>query len=398
MGEHMNSNSKKLLCFILLGMLINTVSVEYLTAKTPAASAGNIYYLYVAAESQDEVDVIRFDGKIADVVKRIPVGVWPVEIEGPHGLAISPEGDYWFLSMAHGKPYGHVYKFATGTDKMIARVELGFFPATMQVSQSTGFLYVVNFNLHGDHVPSSVSVIDPESMSEIERITTGVMPHGSRLSPDGNHHYSVAMMSGELFEIDALSLEVARKLYLGKDEVPPGMHAKKDHDHKMSHAEKDGDHKMNHASSGKPMPKPTWVFPHPSKSFVYVANNGANEVVEVDLKSWKVTRRFPTGKGPYNLEVSPNGEQMAVTYKSEGATAVWDLQSGTELAKISNSRKVSHGVVISPDNRYAFVSVEGIGGEPGSLDVIDLKSLKRIAAVDVGKQAGGIVFWKMDKK
>ena len=41
------------------------------------------YYIYVAAESEDEVALIRFDGKTAHVEKRIPVGVWPLEIEGP---------------------------------------------------------------------------------------------------------------------------------------------------------------------------------------------------------------------------------------------------------------------------------------------------------------------------
>ena len=40
------------------------------------------------------------------------------------------------------------------------------------------------------------------------------MPHGSRISSDGLKQYSVAMMSGELYEIDALSLKISRKLDL----------------------------------------------------------------------------------------------------------------------------------------------------------------------------------------
>lgn len=58
------------------------------------------------------------------------------------------------------------------------------------------------------------------------------------------------------------------------------------------------------------------------------------------------------------------------------------------------TRRVTHGVTISQDNRYAFLSVEGIGGEPGSVDIIDLKTNKRVAVVETGKQAGGIIFWK----
>jgi DNA-binding beta-propeller fold protein YncE len=51
-----------------------------------------------------------------------------------------------------------------------------------------------------------------------------------------------------------------------------------------------------------------------------------------------------------------------------------------------------HGVVVSPDDRYAFVSVEGIGSEPGTVEVIDLKTLKTVATVDVPEQAAGIDF------
>lgn len=344
----------------------------------------NIYYVYATAESEDEVSLIKFDGKKAEVEKDIAVGVWPVEIEGPHGITVSPDGKHWYLSMAHGFPYGHVYKYATGTDEMLGRVELDLFPATMQISPTTGLLYVVNFNLHGDHVPSSVSIVDPESLEEIDRVTTGVMPHGSRISPDGLRHYSVAMMDDKLYEIDAVSLEVSRTLNLNK-EVMGGMQ----HHAGMQHGKKGG---MKH----QPVSKPTWVYPHPTKPFVYVANNGNAEVAEVDLNEWKVARRFSTDKGPYNLEVSQDGKILVVSYKSAGSTGVWDLASGTELAKFPNSRKVTHGVSLSPDSRYAFVTAEGIGAEAGVVDVFDLKTLKHVSTAEIGKQAGGIIFWKME--
>tara|TARA_B100000886_G_scaffold208847_1_gene144535 strand:+ start:566 stop:730 length:165 start_codon:yes stop_codon:yes gene_type:complete len=49
----------------------------------------------------------------------------------------------------------------------------------------------------------------------------------------------------------------------------------------------------------------------------------------------------------------------------------------------------------SPDSKYAFISVEGIGGEPGKVDVINLKNMSLKSSVNVGKQAGGIAFWKI---
>ena len=172
------------------------------------------YFIYVTAESEDEVALVQFDGKNAKAIETIKVGVWPAEIEGPHGITISPDGKYWYMTLAHGNPFGTLYKYSTETNKLIGQTTLGLFPASMQISKATGLLYCVNFNLHGDMVPSTVSVVDPETMTELKRITTGAMPHGSRISPDGTKHYSVAMMSGELFEIDALRLDISRVLSL----------------------------------------------------------------------------------------------------------------------------------------------------------------------------------------
>ena len=178
----MGKNMKKIFQFIISTIFILSTLI------------GGDYYIYCTAESEDEVALIRFDGKVAHVEKRIPVGVWPVEIEGPHGITVSPDGNYWYLSMAHGLPYGHLYKYKTGTDEMVDRVELGLFPATMGISNATGLLYIVNFNLHGGHSEASdVSIVDPEEMIEIDRVETGIMPHGSRLLNNGLMHYSVAM-------------------------------------------------------------------------------------------------------------------------------------------------------------------------------------------------------------
>ena len=348
------------------------------------------YYVYVTAESEDEVSIIKFDGKKAETIKNIQVGVWPQEIEGPHGITVGPAGEYWYLSLAHGNPYGRLYKYKTGTDEVVGSVELGLFPASMQISPVTGLLYVVNFNLHGDMVPSTVSVVDVESMTELDQITTGAMPHGSRLSADGMKHYSVAMMSGELFEIDAFNLKVARTLDL--DEASKGLvdHSTMDHS-KMDMGGMDMT-KMKHSAF-----KPTWVSPHPSKDLVYVAGNGAAEILEIDTKTWKATRKFMTDKGPYNIDLSPDGKYMVVSYKTAAKTGIWDLETGKELASLDNSQKVTHGVAISSDSRYAFVSVEGKNDDPGMVDVIDLKTLKVIDTAYLGKQAGGIAFWKIDK-
>lgn len=354
-------------------------------------SYGQQYYAYVAAESDDAVYLIKYDAATqqGSVVDEVKVGMWPTENEGPHGLNVGLDGEYWYLSIAHGNPYGWLYKYETGTNKMVSKTELGMFPASMEISKATGLLYVVNFNLHGDMEPSTVSVVDPESMQVVTDIKTGIMPHGSRITDDGRWQYHVSMMTDELMQINTASLKLSKRFPLSDVAT-----------NAMSMSSSGGGMQSHHHQMPAPQCKPTWVDPHPSKNLVYVACNGSDVIKEIDTNNWSVSRTFNTGKGtaPYNLEVSANAKWLVASYKGTGETGVWNLDSGKEAANIANSRKVTHGVSITPDSRLAFISVEGIGGEPGSVDIIDLEQLARTSVVEVGKQAGGIIFWKSESE
>lgn len=44
------------------------------------------YYIYVAAESDDTVSVLKFDGENIEETDRVTVGIMPTENEGPHGI------------------------------------------------------------------------------------------------------------------------------------------------------------------------------------------------------------------------------------------------------------------------------------------------------------------------
>ena len=334
------------------------------------------YYVYVAAESDDTVHLVRFGPNGGEVVKTVTVGAFATETEGPHGIRVSPDGRYWYVSIAHGLPYGSVFKYDTVDNISVSDVRVGLFPATMDISSSTGLMFVANFNLHGDMEPSNVSVIDTVSMLEIAQIEQGMMPHGSRTSPDGKFHYSVGMMDDSLYEIDVMNLKVGRTLQLTIDDQQP------------EQMPRDG-----HSTA---VVKPTWAQPHPTQPFVYVALQGVDQIAEVSLEDWKITRRFHTQKGPYNLAISPDGKLLLATCKPDNSTAIWDLETGKELASVPSSRRITHGVTVSPDNRLAFVTVEGVADDPGTVDVIDLKSFKTLESIDVGKQASGIDFWKME--
>ena len=380
--------------------LATICSLVVFTAAQPASEKN--YLVYVLSESADKISLIRFAADGARVVRSLDTGSMPTDIDGPHGIAISPDKKFYYVSLSNGRPNGSVWKYNAANDAVLGRVPLGSFPATMDVSKNGEFLYVVNFNLHGDMVPSSVSVVATTPMMEIARITTCTMPHGSRLSPDGSKHYSACMMDDMLVEIDTATLKASRHFMLTKGKemgmtgAPPAMRPTATHV-PVQQKHNTGGHGMEPPKPGDISCSPTWAQPSTDGASVYIACNASSEIVEVDVASWKVKSRIPAGEGVYNLAVTKNGKLIA-TNKRDQSVSVFDVKTSKELARLKTKRKVLHGVVVSPDDRYAFISVEGIGAEPGTVEVIDLASLKIVAAVDVPSEAAGIDFLKIEER
>jgi DNA-binding beta-propeller fold protein YncE len=152
---------------------------------------------------------------------------------------------------------------------------------------------------------------------------------------------------------------------------------------------------MRHAMAPQTC-SPTWAQPSADGSSIFVACNKSDEIVEVDRVTWRLKRKIKTGRGPYNLNVTPDGKLLVATLKPAASLEVYDLASGRVLATMKNSTTLANGVAISPDSRYAFVASEGVGSAPGKVDVFDLRAMARVGTVDVGQQAGGIAFWKME--
>ena len=375
-----------------------------LPAQQPAApeKPAAHYFVYVGAESADLIHRIRFGPDGAVVERTIPVGEIPTEMEGPHGLVISPDGKYLHMTTGHGVPDGKYWRYELGPDTLVGPgTFLGLFPASIDVTPDGLYTFSANFNLHGDMVPSTVSVVYTPTNMEIARVVTCVMPHGSRIDPSGAFHYSGCMMDDQLVEIDTRTFEVSRRFSLAKGkEGPVAVDAHAHHGAAAAGARPIDPAEVGYAGNRHAMEpnscSPTWAQPSADGSSIYVACNKADEIVEIDRARWAITRRMKTGRGPYNIAVTPDGRLLLATLKQGGMFEIFDIAKGTSLAQLKNSTTVAHGIAVSPDSRYAFVSSEGVGAAPGKVDVYDLRALARVASVDVGQQAGGIAFWKME--
>ena len=390
---------------VIVQLLLVTVGASTAGGSALAQAPDKQYFVYLVCESADKIAVVSFGPTGAHVDHILHTGMFPADINGPHGLVFSPDRQNYFVTLGHGRPYGTALKYSAKDDSLLGQVTLGLFPATVDITPDGNFLFAVNFNLHGDMVPSSVSVVDAGSMVEVARVKTCTMPHGSRINPQGTKQYSACMMDDMLVEIDTGSFQVSRHFVVtkGKEKGMTGaptmaeMMRAPDGTDRMHGAM----HDMPGHGSEPPAPgdttcSPTWAQPSFDGSSIYVACNKSSEIVEVDSSTWKLRRRLPAGPGVYNLAVTHDGRLLVGTNKRGPSVSIFDLSTGKELARLPTKRKVVHGVAVSPDDKYAFVSVEGIGSEPGTVEIIDLAALKTVATVDVPEQAAGIDFWKME--
>src|SRR5262245_66596352 len=129
--------------------LIVCAIFAFLTSPLAQKAPEQDYLVYVLSESADKITLIRFGPRGARVEREFTTGVMEPDIDGPHGIAISPDKEHYFVSLAHGRPFGTVWKYSAKDDRVVGKVTLGLFPAPMDVSPDGSFFYVVELYCRG---------------------------------------------------------------------------------------------------------------------------------------------------------------------------------------------------------------------------------------------------------
>jgi YVTN family beta-propeller protein len=303
----------------------------------------------------------------------------PNEISGPHSVAVSPDGRYWYVSIAHGTPAGSIWKYDARTDSLIARVSVGMFPTTVALSADGAWAWIPNSDFHGDRGhQNTISAVYTPDMQHVTEVAACDMPHGSKWNHKSTTVYIACMMSDELLTIDPTRFSVARRAQLGSG-------------HAMAHG---AEHAPGAASSTKPGQNPdclaTFVSIAPDDRVAYVACNHSNELQVRNAQTLELIKRVPTGKGAYNVEPSPDGKYVVVSNKKDKSVSIIDAKQLVEAARVPTSKPIPHGIAFSPDGRYVFISCESVGTDPGALDAIDLPTLQRVASLPLPLQPTGI--------
>lgn len=367
-----------------------TIVLAGLTA--PVGLAGQDYRVGVVSESGDIVTWLKPGAGTLTPERVVPVGIMPADIDGPHNLAVSPDNRYYYMSIAHGTPYGTLWKMDAGNDTLAGRAPLEMFPTTIGLTPDGELAFVANSDFHGDHPRVNVvSVVHTPTMSTITHLPACDMPHGVKSNHAGTRVYISCMNSDELLEIEVATLRITRR---GSTGAGHDMNAMSGMDHAAA------THAPPPASAPAPAKAddscaPTFVTVSPDDRTLYAACNHGNSVQVWDAASFTKVKEIPVGTGAYNIEPSPDGLWLIVTNKKAQSFSLLDARTLTEVVRVPTTKKIVHGVAWAPDGRYAFISQESIGADPGAVDMFDLTTRKTVATVPVPAQPTGIAILRI---
>ncbi len=142
---------------------------------------------------------------------------------------------------------------------------------------------------------------------------------------------------------------------------------------------------------------PTGDGPHeadvtPDGKLAVVTNYGGKtpggSLTLIDLAAGTAAGTIDLGehRRPHGVQVLPDGRRAVVTAEASQSLLVVDLVERRVLSTIPTGERISHMVAVSPDGKTAFVSSIG----SGTVTVIDLAKGERTKTVKTGEGAEGI--------
>jgi YVTN family beta-propeller protein len=220
----------------------------------------------------------------------------------PHGLAMA-NGKLYFTAEADKK----IARYDPAADKIEWQFETGQ-NGTHMVLPAKDARTIFTSNIASD----SVSIISQGAGGAWSQtvVPVGKGPEGLDLSPNGRELWSAHSRDGGVSVIDVASKKVVHTIAAGTKRsnriklTPDGKFAL------ISDLDA-GDLVVLDAVAHKevkrlPLGKmPEGILIPPSGGTAYVAVNGDNHVAVVDLKTWQVTKKIATGKGPDGMAWAP---------------------------------------------------------------------------------------------
>lgn len=289
--------------------------------------------------------------------------------------------------------------------------------------------------------PATATIIDVGSGRTLATLPTGNGPHEVVVSRDGGvavvTDYGAQGPGSTLTVIDLARRDIARRIDLGEFRRPHGIvflpgdslvavtsetnravivvHVRSGGIVRVLPTEQAGSHMVGVVANG---------------SRGYTGNIGSNTVSELDMTTGATLRRFDVPAQPEAINVTPDGREVWVGSNATGVVSAIDLTTGIvsaaaegfswpyrvlftpdaslvllpdyrgetlrfverasrrELGRIPLPGQGPQGIVLTPDARYAFLSLSA----QGRVAIIDVAKREVVGHLDAGQTPDGVAF------
>ncbi|MBM3202435.1 YncE family protein [Candidatus Woesearchaeota archaeon] len=332
--------------------------------------------LYVAIEGEGKIAV--FDTATRSLLRHIDLAYerhGMVMSVSPHNIQVAPDGKTVWVTAngSHGDhggkpaatgheedgdgPHGRVMEAPTDevlvidpeTDAIIRRIPIGqalhLAHVVLTPDSSTAYVTAQNEN--------AIYTLDARHYTVTGKIQapTGSQPHGLRVAPDGSKAY-IALLQGKGMGIldlvsgkwETLPLEGAA---VQTAVTPDGKLALASlYDTKKLAVYNTASKTLHYIDLLKPARGPVQLYPSPDSRYVYVADQGhyfgqpnSQWLFKVDLAKSTVVWSLKAGTAPHGIVIAKDGAHAYVTNLVSDDLSVMDLNTDTEIARISVGRE-----------------------------------------------------------
>ena len=298
--------------------------------EAPEAAAADLFVTVAVSDR-----VLRLDPQSGAVLARIPLDPRPSESDEPHGVAISPGGEHWYATLAHGEPT--LSKFERKGDRRVGRVSLeAAGAARVELDRSGETAFVADYDRSRPGEYGEVLAIRTRDLGIKARQRVCAGPHHALPDPATGHVAVACSLGDEIVILSAAELEEVARFSV---DPAPG-------------------------EAGAPRFKPLNLAWSPDGKRLYVALHLADRVRVFD-PSGAVIGDVTTGRRPAQLAASPDGSTLVVANRADGTLSVIDTRGLVERARVDLGAEHPHGVALDGDGATAFVTCEGSTSRPG---------------------------------
>ena len=351
------------------------------TFELPAGDLG-----VVSNSGSDTLTLLDLDG--SDIIGSAPVGLDPVEIDGPHHVAVDRGANVAFTALsyppptfvpgphaAHGSSQrrGVVQKLALEDLAPIAQAQVDVNPGDVVLSADGTLLLVSHFDLRRvmlekelEEQRADITILDAATLETVRSIRTCIAPHGIALSrPAAELAFVACYGEDALAVLDTTTGDAPELVSLGPGGLP-----------------------------GSPAYGPYAAVLSPGDETVAVSNTTSRDVRFFDVATREFRVNFATVPGePYFPAWSADGARLFVPTQGTDALVVVDTESG-ELLDVKTFEPSEcvrpHAAVFAADPQTLFLVCEGDHMSPSVVLAVNAATLEIEDTLAVGVYPDGL--------